>query len=143
MRRSKSKKQGFTFVEVLIAFAILTVAVTCALQVYFNLSFLVSQSRSRTVAVVHAESILDEIRSWDSVIDSEIENGPSSESWDTWLINELGLDQNNDLLTDETVQVEADDWVEGVSDPPRLVTITVSWNQKGRDSSLVLKGVVI
>lgn len=124
------RKRGASFLEIMVACAILVLTCTAALRLYLDLSFLVSQGRSKTTAVSHAKSILEEIRNWSNVTQEAVEDM----DWEAWLATQEGAQ----LLPDETIYTTTGDLIEFAK--PKKVTVTVAWNERQRPLNISLTG---
>ena len=109
--------RGFTFLELLIAVCILAVSIVGLLALYSQCMFLSQRAQSMTVATSHAEYVLEQIHrtAFASI---------ASTNWTTWAQG-AGLN----TLSGEAISVS----VSGTD--PLDITVTVSWNERGRTLS--------
>lgn len=120
------KSIGFTFIEVLVAVGILGLILTSLLGFFAQSIELNATSQESTLAVSHAQYVLEEIRSSSGVIINQIDAGV----WD------LGTDAaftSRDLtrLNNEIIDVSHDGAV------PPTVSVLITWQRRnGRQEQL-------
>ena len=114
--------KGLTLTELLLAAAILAFVLCGVVALFVNCSFLNEANRNLTVAMTHAQYIMEEIRdSGFSQVESNINNG-------NWNLNAAVIGAtpyNLSALNSEAINT-------GVSQSgdPLGVSVTVSWNDR-------------
>ncbi len=112
-------KHGFTLVEVLVALAILTIALSGMMQVF-------STGMRDTVAVLLARSRLAAIG-----IEEPLQAGESSGEWDD------GYRWTTVVSAEPAAQETAR------AQSPHHVSVTISWGEAGRGGSVSLEGLAL
>jgi prepilin-type N-terminal cleavage/methylation domain-containing protein len=122
--KKHSHNRGFTLVELLISVMILAGAISGVLLL-FSASMASSEfAWDTTVATSHAEHILEEMQSRDSLA------AILSADWKSWTAG-----QGMDTLPGETVGIHFADKASN----PLDVQVTVNWLRKSRSNELTLK----
>ena len=130
---NKKYSKGVTLIELLFATVILVVALCGLLEFYVNCLFLNDSTRNLTLAVSHAQYVMEEISDSDfASLESAVVNG----SWD-W--NEAEISSKNLMsLSDETI-----DTAIFQSGDPLGIAVLVSWKDRnGRSQQKVLQTLV-
>ncbi len=129
MGMKRQSKKAFTMVELLIAVMILGLAIPMILQFFISAMFLNESNRNNSIAMEHAQYVLEEIRNTQaSNVAADINSG--NWDWDTASIGAQGLT----ALSNESIDTS----VSGSG----LITIrvTVNWeNRTGRKRSASLQ----
>jgi Tfp pilus assembly protein PilE len=115
-------QKGLTLIEVLIAAAVLIVSCSLVFLLFTNCIILNESNRNLTLAVSHAQYILEEIKNTNfSSIKTSIDGG----TWD-WTIATLSGHELTALTNEEITTSEAG------TDPDLLnITVTVNWQDRG------------
>jgi len=108
-----SDTRGFTLVEVLIAALVLGFALGCSFYLFAKCSQAIEASTNTSVALNHAETVVEEMRARNDV------SSVLGESWSTWAANE-----ELNTLDNESVQVT---YPSGTSAEPLEVLVSVEW----------------
>src|SRR3989338_8491343 len=127
--RNPLNSKGFTLGEVILAAAILVFALSGLLSLFISCALLNEANRNRSVAMAHAQYIMEEIKHTDfGSIQNKIESGDWD--WDESEIENAGLVK----IKGESVDV-------GVSgSDPLEVTATVAWNDRlGANKNITLE----
>lgn len=115
------QKKAFTLIELLLAVFILAFGIASILQL-FSQSILSSNAAwDLTVASSHAETLLEEMQSRET-LDSII-----SENWDQW-----GRANDLNQLPDEQIQIKMNDH----QMDPLPINVIISWDRSGRKQSV-------
>ena len=127
----------FTLPELLLAAAILAFTLSGLLLVFVNCILLNSANRNSTIAIDHAQFVLEEIRDTDfSNISSGINNG--NWTWDAAAISAKCITTLNDAcfaLVNESITTVLLD-----QNDPLDIQVTVNWNDRGnKGRSTVLR----
>lgn len=121
-------RKGFTLIEILLTAAFLVFTVSAILMLFANCIFLNAGNRALTVAMSHAQRVMEEIRDTNfSVIETNINNGYWD--WDTSTIEGKGLVALSEEAID-TNKIGAD------SDLLNIMVI-VSWEERNQRSKSV------
>ncbi|NTV28597.1 MAG: type II secretion system protein [Candidatus Omnitrophica bacterium] len=119
---------GFTLVEIILAAGILGIILSVMLSFFVNAIALNKASRDLTIAVSHAQYVLEDIRNASFYnVPSQIDSGVWT--WDAKAVTDKGLHPlKNEQITTTKVGTEL-----------LTVTVTVTWGDaSGRPESLVL-----
>ena len=119
-------KHGFTLVEVLVALAILTIALSGLMQVFSTGMRATVAAEQRTVAVLLARSLLAAIG-----IEEPLQAGESSGEWDD------GYRWTTVVSAEPAAQETAR------AQSPHHVSVTISWGEAGRGGSVSLEGLAL
>lgn len=111
-------KKGASFAEIMLAVGILGIAIVALMALYSNCVFLSARAERMTVAITHAQYVLEHLRN--STI-AEIEAG----DWSTWAAN-----QGLDTLSNEVITVT------DAGTDPLSVTVAVSWQDRSGTQSI-------
>ena len=127
LKNSLGLKKSFTLPELILATAILAIALCSILMSFYACFFLNEANRNRSIAISHAQYILEDIKSMDfDYIEDDINDG----DWD-WTIG--GIESHGLLpLPNETTDAAA-------SNASGLIntSVTVYWKDRGlRDRNL-------
>jgi type II secretory pathway pseudopilin PulG len=117
---------GLTFVEIIVTVAILSFALTTLLKFFVDSMNLNALSRDVTLAVSHAQYVLEDIRSSSGVIKDQIDSG-------VWDLDTDGEFNGRSLLRikNETIDVSHD----GAT--PLTITTVITWQMdNGRQEQL-------
>lgn len=121
-------KKGLTLAEVLLGTLILTFALVAVVALFANCIILNESSRNLTIAVSHAQLVMEEIK------DTPFSGIPSGDwDWDTAQIGTEGLS----ALTNEsiTTTITGTDLLD--------VTVTATWdNRGGRTRNITLQTLI-
>lgn len=112
----KNRSMGFTFVEVLVTIAILGGAVGALLTFFVQSLELNNTDRDISLAISHAQYVLEDIRSSSGVIVTQIDNGIWNYDTDTEF-SDRGLTR----LQNETVQVQY------TGTAPLTISVALNW----------------
>jgi type II secretory pathway pseudopilin PulG len=124
--RKLSGSRGLTFVELIVTVAILGFALTTLLKFFVDSMNLNALSRDVTLAVSHAQYVLEDIRSSSGVIKDQINNSVWNLSNDSQF-NTLGLLR----IKNETITTTQDNGT------PITITVVISWQEdSGRQEQL-------
>jgi general secretion pathway protein I len=115
-------RKGFTLVEVLVALAILTIALSGLMQVFSTGMRATVAAEKRTVAVLLARSRLAAIG-----IEEPLRVGESNGEWDD------GYRWSAVVTAEETAPGQN----------PHHVSVTVSWGEAGRGGAVTLDGLAL
>jgi prepilin-type N-terminal cleavage/methylation domain-containing protein len=115
-----ARKRGFTLSEMLMTSVIMAVVLCVLLVEFVNCIFLNETSRHLTLAVAHAQYVMEDIKS--SSFNSVRDNGDSLWDWDTAAI------ESRDMvpLKNESIDTE--------TSGTDLLTVAVTVNWQGRGS---------
>lgn len=123
-------RKGFTLIEVLLTAAFLVFTVSAILMLFANCIFLNAGNRALTVAMSHAQMVMEEIRDTNfSVIETNITN--NYWDWDVSAIEGKGLV----ALSEEAIDTNKI----GAGSDLLNIMVTVSWegrNQRSKSVSL-------
>ena len=116
-------KKGFSLIEILIALAVSAVALVAFLTVFAGNSDQALGSRNRSVAIIIAEGLMDDI-------DTHVYGNPAPRRWseseekpvDVWVNG-----RKQQLLFHKQISYENGSFVGQSSERSDLVTITVTW----------------
>jgi prepilin-type N-terminal cleavage/methylation domain-containing protein len=125
MRKLRGSK-GVTFVELIVTVAILGSALVILLKFFVDSMNLNALSRDVTLAVSHAQYVLEDIRSSSGVIKDQIDSG-------VWNLNTDVKFTNSGLLRiyNEAINVSDD------SGTPLTITVVITWQEdSGRQEQL-------
>jgi len=129
----KTHTQGVTLVELMIATTILVFALCALLNFYVSCLFLDDSTRNLTLAMSHAQYIMEEIKNSDF---SGLEFDITSGSWD-WDETDISS-KNLVLLNSESIDTSIFQ-----SGTPLGVTVKVNWqDQNGRDRQRQIKTLI-
>ena len=118
MRKLNGSK-GLTFVELIVTVAIFGFTLTTLLKFFVDSMNLNALSRDMTLAVSHAQYVLEDIRSSSGVITSQIDNG----EWD--------LDTDGEFTSRELLRIESETIdVSHDSASPLTITVVITWREK-------------
>jgi prepilin-type N-terminal cleavage/methylation domain-containing protein len=106
-------KAGFTLSELLISAAILAFVFSSLIMLFINSSFLIEASRSKTIAVDHAQFALEEVKNTPF-------GGIAAATWNSAAISSKGLIP----LQNESIGIT----VTGTE--PKDVRVTVTWRDR-------------
>jgi len=124
--RKFSGSRGLTFVEIIVTVAILGFTLTALLKFFVDAMNLNALSRDVTLAVSHAQYVLEDIRSSSGVIKDQINNGVWNLSNDSQFNNQALLRIKNETIT--TTQDNG---------TPIIITVVISWQEdSGRQEQL-------
>ncbi len=115
---------GFTFVELLLSVLILAGAIGGALLLYTSSMISSQQAWDTTVATSHAEYVLEDMQTRDSI------SNILAVDWESWVVK-----QRLNTLPSEAIEVT---FVDPESDPLD-VQVTVDWIRKLRVNRITLK----
>lgn len=123
----KSKKSGYTLIEIMIAACVLALAILTTAFSITNLQNLGELARQKEIAVNDANHVLETMR---QTADNSLTSLRSTD-WSTWLTNNvINLKTQNELRLDqETMTVTV-----GNADPA-AVSLVLNWNHKQRTYS--------
>lgn len=123
----RAQEVGFTLIEVLVAFAVLSISMATILGVYTTAFRSTARAASYATATQLAESKLNEIAVND-VLRSEVKAGAFAEEYE-W--------------TADVSPVEWQDSAAGVEHPlrPYQIRVEVTWTEAGRERSVALHTV--
>ncbi|MFH1771594.1 MAG: hypothetical protein ABH872_02150 [Candidatus Omnitrophota bacterium] len=128
----KQKKKSFTLSEVLLAAVILAVSFCALLLVFITSALLNASSRGLTVAMTHAQYIMEEVKNTNF---SQIKTDINNNVWDLGVsdIESRGLSP----LNSETIDTE-------VTGTALLdITVTVNWQERsGRNMSTAIETLI-
>ncbi len=113
------RRHGFTLVEMLVTVGILGFILVALLQFFVEMMSLNDISRDRTVAVSHAQYVLEDIRSSSGVIVDQIDSGEWDLDTDTEF-SERGLVRLESEVVDVGREAGAD---------PVVITVDITWQQ--------------
>jgi hypothetical protein len=134
----KGRLKGLTLAELLLATAILAFALSGLLILFINCTFLNEGNRNLTVAMAHAEYIMEEIRSRESAgiagdlaaVEASINNGD-------WDLGAAAIEANPYNLTALHNELINTNVTQGGD--PLGVSLSVSWDdRRGRSRSVSL-----
>lgn len=124
--RSDAKK-GLTFVELLMAVGVMGFILTAMVRFFMEMMVLNTLSRDTTLAVSHAEYILEDIRSSSGVLTTQIDN----HEWD-WDNDAAFSSRCLMRIRNETIDVSYDP-----TQTPPPITVSVNWDMdNGRHTGL-------
>lgn len=132
IKRRSAGRSGFTLAEMLIALLFFGIAIPGVLLVLMHTSFVNEASRSASLATMHAQYVLENIRNTDfTSISSGIGNG----TWD-WNATQI---QAQNLTALQSEQIDT-----AVSGSDLLtVTVNVTWvDEPDRNRSLSMQTVI-
>ncbi len=136
--------EGFTFIELLIGVAMLSIAIAALMGAFLGQVILNEHARNLTWAINDANRVLERIRqlnigcSVPSATPPVAEcGGPCTNAWDTWLANGGGgksiqPDPANNERVVVTCQNSAGSAPCGATDDPIRITVAVCWRHRGR-----------
>lgn len=123
-------RRGFTLIEILLTAAFLVFTLSAILMLFANCIFLNAGNRALTVAMSHAQRVMEEIRDTNfSVIETNITN--NYWDWDVSAIEGKGLV----ALSEEAIDTNKI----GAGSDLLNIMVTVSWegrNQRSKSVSL-------
>ena len=120
----QKKNSGFTLIELLLAVFILSTGIVGTLSFFVNAMQSTEYARNMTVATSHAEYILEEMQTLESL--SDVKN----RDWAVW-----AKQQGLITLPNETVRVDITNSLHNLLD----IQATVSWTKNLRVNKIVLK----
>ncbi|MGE5197242.1 MAG: type IV pilus modification PilV family protein [Deltaproteobacteria bacterium] len=125
MQRKSFSKKGLTLSEVIIAVVIMVFVVAGILAFFVNCVFLNTYSRNRVSAVLHAQYILEEIKSHSDFVqlDTKIKNG----NWDLNIAKLVSAPYNFVALTNEYIDTNIFQ-----TGDPMGISVRVSWQDRGQ-----------
>ncbi len=131
---SLMNKKGFTLVELLIAAAIFAFAMSGILLMFINCAFLEQTNRNKSIATIHAESVMEDIMEYMrnnelSSLQDDIDLGEWN--WDSDTIVSKCSTVINDSESITTTYVTATN--------PLDITVTVSWKDRAQTNTRSLK----
>lgn len=136
LRKTPIHTKGFSLVELLIASVLLAIGSVVFLQTYLSISALNEANRNASVATVHAQFVMEDIRSKNisstgfNSIPSGINNGDWN--WDTTKISAKGIQP----LISEAIVTTYTTPTTGLL----KVTVTLNWKDRfGRNRSAFLE----
>lgn len=131
-RKLRKSKCGFSLAELLLTAAILGYALSVMLVLFLNNGRLEEECRNLTVAVSHAEFVMEGIKNVAfSNVTSQI--GAGTWTWNTASVTSNGLS----ALKNESISSSSS------GNNPVTVTVTVSWNDSsGRSRSKSLQTMI-
>jgi len=121
--------KGFTLMELMIAAAILILALVGLLGVFIGSFGLVESAENLTIAVNHAQSVVEQMR------DYNIPALVTSQNWTTWAQADYPSGGGCNTLQSESIQAT---YPSGTSADPLEIMITVNWSEAGRQRSVEL-----
>ena len=114
---------GFTFMELMIAATILTVALVALLGVFAGNFGLIEWGGDLTIAVNHAQCVMEEMRQ------RNIPSAITAEDWTDWAQTSLASSGGGlNSLTGEAINVS---YPSGTGAVPLEIVVTVCWQKKG------------
>jgi len=124
------KKSSFSLIELLIGAAVLVVALGGLIAVFAANFSLVDSGRNLTVAVNHAQCVIEEIR------DRNIPSAIVLEDWNNWAATDMTAGGGGcTALPNENVVVT---YPSGTAAIPLEILVTVNWTEKTRPMSTQL-----
>lgn len=130
-------KKGFSLIETMIALVFLVSAITAALKVYLDISFLMAESRQKINAIFQLSCLFEEFRSRGSALPT---SNLLNTDWVTWIENNSQIQ----ILPQEAVALLVEDMFPGDQGSPRVVTVTLSYvGARGHQRGLTLRGAVL
>jgi general secretion pathway protein I len=145
MFRFPTQQQGFSLLEVLVAFAILSLTLGALLQVFATGLRNTSLAEDYSVATLHAQSVLAILDSRE-FLNEGIEEGEIDATF-SWRLSVMLWEDPNPPEETEADLREQNEVSEGVGDDeefargqvdPYQVTVEVFWEKAGRTRSVVL-----
>ncbi len=116
--------RGFTLSELLLAAAILVFVLAGLLALFLNCLILNEANRNLTIAMTHAQYIMEEIKDEDfDGLEAKINNG----DWDLDASAIQSAPYGLAALSNETIDVNATQ-----SGNPLGISVTVQWNERGQ-----------
>jgi len=133
-------RKALTIPEVLVAAIFLTVVLSGILMLFINCMFLNEANRNSTVAITHAQYIMEEIRSAPfSSIQTMDGNGDWDLDADELQASPYNLDGEREILDSEEIKTSVNDVSSTEGLPPATlleVIVEVSWqDRRGRSRS--------
>jgi prepilin-type N-terminal cleavage/methylation domain-containing protein len=125
MRNTKA----FTFIELMVAVAVLAGALLAVLGVFTGCFGLNESSKNLTIAVSHARCVMEEIR------DCNILAIITAQDWTSWAQTDPPGGGACDSLENESIQVT---YPSGAGANPLEILLTVNWTERGRAKSIQL-----
>ncbi len=127
MVRRGAGKKGVTFIELLVAVAVLGFVLTALVRFFMEMMVFNTLSRDTTLAVSHAEYILEDIRSSSGVLTTQIDN----HEWD-WSTDEAFTSRGLMRIKNEVIDVSYD-----ATQTPPPITVSVTWDtDNGRQTAI-------
>jgi prepilin-type N-terminal cleavage/methylation domain-containing protein len=130
-------KKGVTLVELLLAAAILSLASAVLFLLFGNCILLNEFNRNRSIALSHAQYVLEEIKNSNfTTLEADINDG----DWD-WNTNQLEniFDPGDNIeiipLRSEVIDTNVNDI--GVAAPLLDVVATVTWQSRGGENRVI------
>lgn len=146
MSRFPTQQQGFSLLEVLVAFAILSLTLGALLQVFATGLRNTSLAEDYSLATLHAQSVLAILDSRESLSEG-LEEGEIDATF-SWRLRVMPWDDlNPPEETQADLRGEQNEAREGVGDDeefargrvdPYQITVEVFWEKAGRTRSVVL-----
>ncbi|MFC1632217.1 hypothetical protein ACFL1I_01050 [Candidatus Omnitrophota bacterium] len=121
---SRARPAGFTLMELMFGAVVLTITLGGMIAVFTGNFVLVDSGRNLTVAVNHAQCVIEEIR------DRNIPGFVVIEDWTAWAQADIQVGGGGcNSLPNEVVQVT---YPSGTGAVPLELVVTVSWTEKSR-----------
>jgi general secretion pathway protein I len=145
MPKSPAQQQGFSLLEVLVAFAILSLTLGALLQVFATGLRNTSLAEDYSLATLHAQSVLAILDSRESLSEG-IEEGEIDATF-SWRLSVIPWEDPNPPEVPDTEPGEQNQDSEGDEDneefqgrqvDPYQLTVEVFWEKAGRTRSIVL-----
>lgn len=127
-------RKGFTLAEALLGMVILTFALVSVLALFANCVILNESNRNLTIAVSHAQFVMEEIKN------TKFANISSGDwDWDPTQIATKGLSALTNELITTMISLETDDLLDDLWD----VAVSVEWyDRKRKHPPIILRTLI-
>jgi len=143
----KRDKKGFTLLELVLAIGIFASAMAAILLLFINCAILDNANRNKSIAISHAESAMEYIRSQSfSTNQNHLCSSGNPVPWDVTqtLLNPPNTQANLIALTSETINITTTQSCCSKDPLDRLdVTVNVAWSDRGQRSRNLALGTSI
>jgi Tfp pilus assembly protein PilV len=130
------RRRGFSFIELLLAAFIAVMAIYAFMTVFSNSSKHALQTRNRTTAILHAQSLMDEI-------EVHPYGSPAPKSWQTGVQKPVTLvvhGRPQEMSFNQQLSFENGSFVGQSANASDLVTIRITWKESaGGNKELVVR----